>query len=444
MYKTGEIIDAKYQIRRICSDAGGMGCILHVTPLETKPEFEIVLKYCRDTDLEQLKRFQREVRLLDSFKGNSKVVQVFDYNLEHDPPYFIMKFYSDGDLSSHYEILHDSYAAQEELIFKMIDCLQVLHARNVYHRDIKPENFLLDGNNLKVSDLGLTREMGSSTAFTRSSDAWGTPGYLPPEFRDGGFKHADATSDIFMLGKTIYVLLSGRDPMYPLGEDIPSPIFHIIERCCNISKSLRYQSLVELKKSLSAAYDVILNRNGGIGRANQLIFAIEDKLKQEENYDSSVVIEFVEQLALLENAEQIRICFGLSPQFFSVIGQNPIVDRLSEFLSIYTKLVEDGDYSFSYAETIANNMHAIFIGQDVPEKYKAIALDLAIQAAYTRNRYAAMDTCRKMVTSIYDEAFALEVASIILKHGETFISEIEPSECNANSIRNALIKINTE
>ena len=54
----------------------------------------------------------------------------------------------------------------------------------------------------------ISTEIGSETGFTRSSAYWGTHGYIPPEFLTGGFKHADAPGDVFMLGKTFYVLLS--------------------------------------------------------------------------------------------------------------------------------------------------------------------------------------------------------------------------------------------
>jgi len=441
MYKNGEIIDNKYQVNSVCSDVGGMGCILHVTPVRSKTDFDVVLKYCRETDVEQLKRFRREVRLLDSFNGNRKVVQIIDHNLKHSPPYFIMKFYPDGDLTNQHKSLKTSHSDQEKTFLKMIDCIQELHSRNVYHRDIKTQNFLLDGKNLAVSDFGLTTEIGSNTAFTRSSVYWGTHGYIPPEFFHGGFKNADAAGDIFMLGKTIYVLMTGREPIYLIDDDIPSPIFHVIERCCNISKNLRYQSLAELKQSLVAAYDVVIGRAGGVGKVKQLLSTIEDRLEQEQKYSSVEVIDFIEQLALLEDSDQIRVCFEFSCRFFSVIRQSKLIDRISDFLSIYEKLVDSCDYSWSYAETIASNMRVIFGGQDVPTKYKAMALDLAIQAAYNMNRYAAMDTCRKMISSIKDEALGLDVATVIIKHSDTFIADIEPVECDSDAIRNALIQI---
>jgi hypothetical protein len=229
--------------------------------------------------------------------------------------------------------------------------------------------------------------------------------------------------------------------MYLVGDDIPSPIFHIIERCCSISKANRYQTLAELKQSLVAAYDVLLGRAGSLGKVKQLLSAICDGIEKDRKYRVDEMSEFIEQLELLDATDQIRICHELPSGFFSVIGQAPLLDRLPGFLVVYDRLVEGRDYAWSYAETIAGNMRAIFDSGDVPLGEKACALNLAIRAAYHMNRFAAMDTCRSMVTSISDEALGLHIASVLLKNRDTFIADIEPSACQSDAIRNALRQI---
>lgn len=180
MFVTGSVIDNRYKVEGVCSESGGMGVILFVLPLHTSLPHRVVLKYCRDNAEEQLARFRREVRVLASFEGNSRVVQIIAHNLEHDPPYFVMKYYPDGDIGCLSTTLQSSYEIQEDCFLQMIDCVQELHSRNKFHRDIKPANFLLDGRRIVVSDFGLATEIGSNTAFTRSSMWWGTHGYIPP------------------------------------------------------------------------------------------------------------------------------------------------------------------------------------------------------------------------------------------------------------------------
>lgn len=192
MFRIGDIVDGKFRVDGVCSESGGMGIILHVTPVLKPLQHRVVLKYCRGNDEEQLRRFRREARLMASFEGNSKVAQIVEHNVDHDPPYYVMRYYTDGDVSRLAPTLQSSYEMQEQCFLQMIDCVQEPHSRNEFHRDIKPANFLLDGHQILVSDFGLTTEIGSNTAFTRSSVYWGTHGFIPPEFLDGGFKHADA------------------------------------------------------------------------------------------------------------------------------------------------------------------------------------------------------------------------------------------------------------
>jgi len=88
-------------------------------------------------------------------------------------------------------------------------------------------------------------------------------------------------------------------------------------------------------------------------------------------------------------------------------------------------------------------MKTIFTGEDVPVAQKVRALDLAIRAAYFMNRFAAMDTCKSMITAVHDETLGLQVADVLLRHRETFVVSVEPSECESESIRIALRQLKT-
>ena len=445
MFNTSDTINSRYEVQGVCNDSGGMGSLLFVSDTTREFEEQLVLKYCRNISEEQTKRFRREVKLLSEYAGNEKVVQLIDFDLKHDPPYFVMEHYEEGDLTNIIAELCDNPEKQEQIFLEMIDCVSEIHSRDQYHRDIKPQNFLLNNGSVLVSDFGLGMEIESDTGFTRSSRYWGTPGYLPPEFLShGGFKHADASGDIFMLSKSFYFLLTSRDPVYLVADDIDAPIFHVIERACTINKEHRYQTLAELKQSVVMAYDVILSRGGGLGETRQLISAINDRLEQEKKYKSSEVIEFIEKLSLLGKTDQIKICHEIEKGFYLALRQSPIIDHIPDFLSAYKVMIENEDYGWAYAETIADNMKILFTGEEVLIKQKAIALELAIDAAVRMNRFAAMDTCREMICNISDDFLGMEVASIILSNRHSFIENIEPSECNSEPIRNALNIINQE
>jgi serine/threonine-protein kinase len=94
---------------------------------------------------------------------------------------------------------------------QLLDVLAHAHDRGIVHRDIKPENvFLTTEGRVKLLDFGIARvEAAARTHATEAGTTLGTPAFMPPEQALGRWADLDGRSDLWSLGATMYLLLSG-------------------------------------------------------------------------------------------------------------------------------------------------------------------------------------------------------------------------------------------
>ena len=109
-----------------------------------------------------------------------------------------------------------------EVGLQVADALHYAHKQGVLHRDVKPANLLLDpSGRVWVTDFGLAK-LVEQQGITASGDILGTLQYLPPESLTGD---ADARSDVYGLGATLYELLT-LEPPYP--SDNPARLLKLV------------------------------------------------------------------------------------------------------------------------------------------------------------------------------------------------------------------------
>ena len=156
-----------------------------------------------------------------------------------------------------------------------------MHRLGVIHRDIKPGNLYRgDDGQWRVLDLGVAVS-GREPASTRSLHA-GTPSYMNPEQWQGDHgQPADAGSDLFALGVTLYQWLTGRlpygeiepwqtgryrrDPVAPsrLRPDVPIWLDHVVLKAVARDPRLRFETAEEFALALDRGASRPLNALGG-------------------------------------------------------------------------------------------------------------------------------------------------------------------------------------
>jgi serine/threonine-protein kinase len=98
-----------------------------------------------------------------------------------------------------------------EITSQLLDVLVQAHDRGIVHRDIKPENiFLTREGRVRLLDFGIARVQTAKRRHeTEAGTTLGTPAFMPPEQALGRWEDLDGRSDLWSLGATMYLVLSG-------------------------------------------------------------------------------------------------------------------------------------------------------------------------------------------------------------------------------------------
>ena len=218
------ILDQKYGlIKKIGEGSSGkvfLGYPLNNNKIEKKFYSIKIFK----SDKFNLEMFNSEINLLESIK-HENVLHISEYGKGNkiklngktkEVYYIIMEYMEHGDLLKY--ITNISSKPGENIGFgehygrlifsKLLDGLEAIHNSDTVHRDIKPENIMIGKDyKFKFVDLGFATK--KSNAFLNKY--MGTPAYSPPEIHLRR-PYLGEYSDIFSLGITLFVLVTGSLP----------------------------------------------------------------------------------------------------------------------------------------------------------------------------------------------------------------------------------------
>jgi len=410
--KIGDLIGNKYLIEDEIGE-GGMGKVFRVTHEGNS----FALKICTDLDEESVKRFKREVRLMNSV-NHENVIEILEMNLDNDPPYFVMPL-CQCSLDDKLGQLQNKHELALKLLFQVCKGINAIHLSGIIHRDIKPKNILISHDRkIKISDLGLGKfSTRDSSVITSSNSFLGTQGYIPPEFFIvGGTKNADIRSDIYQLGKTIYRIFTNSNPILIEKNKLPGGILYIVNKSISDNPADRYQTIGDLENALNS-YLLSLNpQNNPISALESSINVAKDNLRN-NSYDKSNIEDIVKTLFVFKDDPDLFFKnFNKIPKpLLGVIGSNlPVLCR--ELLGIYLPTIDkyfrETKFDFSDAEKVAYAMQPIF-NECKEMDIKIISMQITLMTSVYCHRFAAMEVFDAMIQTIKNDQDAVATSEML-------------------------------
>ncbi|HEX9616226.1 MAG TPA: protein kinase, partial [Anaerolineales bacterium] len=259
----GSILNQRYRIVEILGQ-GGMGSIYRA--VDQNLGMDVAVKENLFTTEEYARQFRREAIILASLRHPNLPRVTDHFVIEGQGQYLVMDFIEGEDLRERMD--REGVLSDVEVVVlgtAICDALIYLHSRQpqVVHRDIKPGNVKISpAGQIVLVDFGLAKVIQGSQATTTGARAM-TPGYSPPE--QYGTARTDHRTDIYSLGATLYVALTGNLPEDALARAMEQTdltpvrkynskaskrLAGVVEKALELRPDDRFQSAEEFKKAL--------------------------------------------------------------------------------------------------------------------------------------------------------------------------------------------------
>jgi serine/threonine-protein kinase len=276
--RIGRVLKGKYRLDRVLG-IGGMAVVYAATHRNRK-RVAIKMLHPELSVRENVRtRFLREGYVANSV-DHPGAVAVLDDDVAEDGSAFVVMELLDG---APVDAVHEKHGKTVPVPLALsigdalLDVLVSAHAKGIVHRDIKPANlFLTSDGRLEVLDFGIARlhdETSSAAGATQTGAMMGTPAYMAPEQALAESSNVDAQTDLWAVGATLFVLLTGElvhlgdnasklliaaatqkaRPIASIATDLPAPIAAVVDRALAFDKAQRWASAKEMRDALAKA-----------------------------------------------------------------------------------------------------------------------------------------------------------------------------------------------
>jgi serine/threonine protein kinase len=267
--KPGTVLRNRYRIISVVQK-GAYGIVYKAEDLKTSSIYavkEMISNFTESSDREKTRLFfEREARLLSQITHES-IPHLYNYFADNGIYYLVMDYVEGINLSQVVSRHKGKHLSEREVLewgALISDILSYLHSlpEPIIFRDLKPANVMLTPDKrIVLVDFGLA---GMIKQSKKGAPRGGTPGYAAPEQYMG---YAEARSDVYSLGATLYYMLSKKkpdrrgkavqvEPVRKLNSSISSMTNALVMKAIEYDISHRFQSAEEMGDKIRAILDL--------------------------------------------------------------------------------------------------------------------------------------------------------------------------------------------
>jgi serine/threonine-protein kinase PknG len=215
----GDLIIGQYEVKGAIA-YGGLGWI-YLGFDKTLSRYVVLKGLLNTEDAASAAVAVAERQFLAAVK-HSNIVGIYNF-VKHGNEGFIVMEYVGGKTLKDIRVLRGPLPVTEAIayIHRILSAFAYLHSLGMVYCDFKPDNVMLEGNDVKLIDLGGVRRIDDL-----QGDIYGTVGYSAPEAGEG----PTVASDLFTIGRTLAVLLTNirglsKEHQYTLPSPQEEPLF---------------------------------------------------------------------------------------------------------------------------------------------------------------------------------------------------------------------------
>ena len=233
------------------------------------------------------KRFLAEARTMAKFGKHRNIPNVFESFEENGTAYIVMELLTGQALN---EYLQENGNAVDHdfaihIAAEVGKALISMHEMGIIHRDVAPDNiFICEDTRVLLLDLGAAKLADDTDTVI---DIILKPGYSPVEQYDNTASMGNWT-DIYALGATLYVMLTGikpdestnrkindsLTPPHDIDPDIPENLSNAVLKAMAIDRHMRFKTVEDFLKAINGEKKIIPLKKEKRRRAGKRIIGI--------------------------------------------------------------------------------------------------------------------------------------------------------------------------